>query len=173
MSDPFIGEIRMMPYNFTPKLWLPCLGQLLSINKYGALYALLSTKFGGNGISNFGLPDLRGRVPVHPGSCIDWGDMGGYNEIILENEEMPRHSHGISVSAEDADKDTPTPGDKTSIAITGDDTNMYVLYTSQSDLVPMGHDMGSAGAGQAHSNMQPYLAMGFFIASDGLWPSRN
>lgn len=170
MSDPFIGEIRMMPYNFTQEGWFPCSGGIISVADYTALFSIIGDTFGGNGHSTFGLPDLRGRVPVHPGNNFAWGFFGGYNKIALGSQNLPSHRHDFNVSTTNADTDTPT--DKTAFATASKD--IYGPYTTHDDLQAMHIGaISNTGGGEPHENMQPYQAMGFFIAWDGLYPPRS
>jgi microcystin-dependent protein len=172
MADPFIGEIRMMPYqNFLQEGWLPCHGQILAVSEYTTLFSLLYNTFGGNGQTTFGIPDLRGRVPVHPGYNIHWGHYFGANLVTLTSDEIPTHSHDLQVSVEDAVTDTPSS--QTSLGIAGNNTNVYTQYTGSNNLVTMEDEVGSKGGSQGHYNMQPYQAVDFFIAYEGIYPSRN
>ena len=176
MADPFIGEIRMMPYNFTQEGWFACTGGIVSVSDFTSLFSIIGDTFGGNGHSTFGLPDLRGRVPVHPGSTFGWGFFGGYNRIVLGTQHMPVHRHEFRVSNQDADTDTPAgqQPSNASLGIVGGSVNVYAPYTIQDDLQAMETGaISTVGGNNPHDNMQPYQAMGFFIAHEGLYPSRS
>ena len=172
MSEPFLGEIRMFGFNFAPNGWALCAGQLLPISQNSALFALLGTYYGGNGQTTFGLPDLRGRVPLSfgqgPGlSNYNLGQVGGEENHTLITNEMPMHNHGVSASQ--AANATSPAG-----AFPSNDARSPVnIYSSATDGTQMNPQMiGLAGGSQPHNNLQPYLAVNFCIALQGIFPSR-
>jgi microcystin-dependent protein len=178
MSDPFIGEIRMMPYNFVQEGWLRCDGSIYSISEFTALFSIVNNTFGGNGHSTFGVPDLQGRVPVHEGSTFSWGGLGGYNQIELGVQHIPQHNHSLLVASTNANSPTPAndtdPTEPSNKAFAVTTTNVYTPFTSQDDLQPMQTAaISTYGTGYSHNNMQPYQAMGFFIAYQGLYPQHQ
>jgi len=148
MADPFVAEIRIFPFNFAPKGWAWCDGQLLPLSQNTALFSLLGTTYGGNGKSNFALPDLQGRAPMHPGqgpglSLHDLGETGGSETVSLLESEIPSHSHGLMGANTDADDDIPT-GKLTGIT---DEIKIYgplagTAYMSGSSLAPAGGPAG-------------------------------
>lgn len=172
MADPFVAEIRMFPFNFAPKGWAFCDGQLLPLSQNTALFSLLGTTYGGDGKSTFALPDLQGRAPMHPGqgpglSLHDLGETGGSETVTLLESEIPAHSHTLSTSVRPADSLNPgqlSPG-------TGN--NMYTAAAGAT-LVAMAPDaLAPAGGDQPHNNMQPYLTLSFCIAMQGVFPPRG
>jgi len=176
-SEPFIGEISMFAGNFAPRGWALCDGQLLSISQNTALFSILGTTYGGDGRTTFGLPDLRGRVPMHPGNGPgltprSLGEKGGVEEVNLTINQMPSHSHHASgtVRAYNGDPDSESP-DETVLAngqfysSQSPDTNMHA------DSVQMTVD--NSGGSQPHTNIQPYQCINYIIALEGIFPSRN
>ncbi len=172
MADPFVAEIRIFPFNFAPKGWAWCDGQLLPLSQNTALFSLLGTTYGGNGKSNFALPDLQGRAPMHPGqgpglSLHDLGETGGSETVSLLESEIPSHSHAISVSQADG-LESAAAGQQFATGIG------LGMYAAPGALVSLG-DMALAPAGgdQPHNNMQPYLTFYFCIALQGVFPPRT
>jgi microcystin-dependent protein len=164
MGTPYLGEIRIFSFNFTPKGWAMCNGQLLAINQNQALFSLLGTTYGGNGINNFSLPNLQGRTPVYVGNGLLLGQTGGEQSHTLTINEIPLHTHPVTASSAAADNSV-TQGNvwaKTESAYATAATG-----TMDPTAVPM------AGGGQPHNNMQPYLVLSFCIALQGIFPSRN
>jgi microcystin-dependent protein len=165
MAEPFLSEIRMMSFNFPPKGWAFCNGQLLPINQNQALFSLLGTTYGGDGRVNFGLPNLQGRTPMHMGQGHVLGERGGEQTHTLITAELPQHNHSAMAS--------PTDGDQV-IA-----TDHYLgpvnqLYGSPSNTTALiSSEIATAGGGQPHENMQPFLAINFSIALQGIFPSQN
>lgn len=176
MADPFVAEIRIFPFNFAPKGWAWCDGQLLPLSQNTALFSLLGTTYGGNGKSNFALPDLQGRAPMHPGqgpglSLHDLGETGGSETVSLLASEIPSHSHSMRAGAAGVAIDpanalwgsaSSTPGQE--------------LYASGSSapLVAMSDQAAApSGGDQPHNNMQPYLTFYFCIALQGVFPPRT
>jgi microcystin-dependent protein len=167
MAEPFLSEIRIMSFNFAPKGWALCDGQLLPINQNQALFSLLGTTFGGDGRVNFALPDLRGRAPIHVGGGHTLGERGGEQAHTLNVSELPLHTHPASASS--ANGDAPAP---TNALLAAETTQMYA--PSAGNLVPLAPGtISSAGGSQAHLNMQPFLTLNFCIALQGIFPSSN
>ena len=167
MAEPFLSEIRIMSFNFAPKGWALCDGQLLPINQNQALFSLLGTTFGGDGRVNFALPDVRGRTPMHVGRGHLLGERGGEQAHTLSIAETPLHSHVLNGSSS-AGVNTPTGN-----SVLGK-SNPQACYGPPSNLVA--HDptsIANAGGSQAHLNMQPFLALNFSIALQGIFPSPN
>jgi microcystin-dependent protein len=172
MADPFVAEIRVFPFNFAPKGWAWCDGQLLPISQNTALFSLLGTTYGGNGKSNFALPDLQGRAVMHPGqgpglSLHNLGEAGGSEAVTLLETEIPSHTHTLKGS--NTLGDTPSPQGNTLARY----ANAY-QQDSSSNLVAMAGDaLPAAGGNQPHNNMQPYLTFYFNIALQGVFPPRG
>jgi microcystin-dependent protein len=173
MADPFVAEIRIFPFNFAPRGWAWCDGQLLPLSQNTALFSLLGTTYGGNGKSNFALPDLQGRTPMHPGqgpglSLHDLGETGGSETVSLLESEIPAHSHGMLGAAEAAEENDPA-GHAFAVTV---GNNIY--STATSPLVNMADvTLAPAGGDQPHNNMQPYLTFYFNIALQGVFPPRT
>ena len=169
MSEPFLAEITIVGFNFAPRGYAFCDGQLLPINQNQSLYSLLGTTYGGDGRTTFALPDLRSRVPIHrgndSGSNYALGQKGGEETHTLNANEMPSHTHTIQGSADAATQSDPTGN------VLAKSTQLYRQSTNLVDMVS--GTMSNQGGGQAHDNMQPYLAVNFCIALQGLFPSRN
>lgn len=172
MADPFVSEIRIFSFNFAPKGWAFCNGQILPISQNTALFSLLGTTYGGNGASNFALPDMQGRTPMHPGqgpglSLHDLGEMGGSETVTLLESEIPSHSHTLSVASLNSQSTTPV---NNSLGR----GNPVRVYTSGSPATAMGaNSIATAGGGLPHNNMMPYLTMSFCIALQGVFPARS
>ena len=175
MADPFVAEIRVFPFNFAPKGWAFCNGQLLPLSQNTALFSLLGTTYGGNGKSNFALPDLQGRAPMHPGqgpglSLHDLGETGGSETVTLLESEIPGHTHGLQAANFDADVACPTPTVTLARSTGG---NAY-QSTANQNLVPMNPSaFAVAGGSLPHNNIQPYLTLNFCIALQGVFPPRG
>jgi microcystin-dependent protein len=166
MAEPFVGEIRLMSFNFRPKGWAMCNGQLLPINQNQALFALLGTMYGGDGRTTFALPDLRGRTVIHTGSGHTQGESAGEQAHTLTANEMPTHLHPLNASSS-AGND-PTPGAHVLAS------PLNLSYRAPDGLTPLAAGtIAGAGGSQAHPNMQPFLALNFCIALVGIFPSRN
>jgi microcystin-dependent protein len=173
MADPFVAEIRIFGFNFAPKGWAFCDGQLLPISQNTALFSLLGTTYGGDGKSTFALPDMQGNAPMHPGqgpglSLHDLGETGGSETVTLLESEFPSHSHALNVSQADAIERLPG-GQQLA---TGIAVGMYgslasnLVQLSPNALTPAGGDL-------PHNNMQPYLTLNFCIALQGVFPPRT
>jgi microcystin-dependent protein len=172
--DPFVAEIRIFPFNFAPKGWAWCDGQLLPLSQNTALFSLLGTTYGGNGKSNFALPDLQGRAPMHPGqgpglSLHDLGETGGSETVSLLESEIPSHSHALRASSDVADLFAPGP--TTSLAASAGGTAYQPSNAGLVQLAP--ETLAPAGGDQPHNNMQPYLTFYFNIALQGVFPPRG
>jgi microcystin-dependent protein len=173
MADPFVAEIRIFAFQFAPKGWAWCNGQLLPLSQNTALFSLLGTTYGGNGTSNFALPDLQGRAPMHPGqgpglSLHDLGETGGSETVTLLQSEIPAHSHILRATLDDADIAIPTPARVLAKA----SANLY--NPSNSPLVAMAPEgLTPAGGSLPHNNMMPYLTFNFNIALQGVFPPRT
>ena len=166
MSEPFLAEIRMVGFDFAPRGWALCDGQILPINQNQSLYSLLGTTYGGDGRTSFALPDLRGRTPVHQGPTIGLGQRGGQERVALSIAEIPTHDHDLRAATTDAD--APTLAGQVLAA------NPNRTYHAPTNLAPMDPaGVGSTGAGLGHENMQPFRAINYAIALQGLFPSRN
>ena len=172
MSEPYLGEIRMVGFNFAPRGWAMCNGQLVSIAQNSALFALVGTIYGGDGQSTFALPDLRGRLPLHQGqgpglSSYVIGESTGVESVTLISTQLPMHQHGVVVARDGTRTSSPSGN---------------LLASGEADVYT--HDTGSAvqmspqeitlaGGSQAHPNLQPYLCVNFVIALEGIFPSRS
>ncbi|MFT4559161.1 MAG: microcystin-dependent protein [Planctomycetaceae bacterium] len=172
MAEPFLGQIQTFGFNFAPRGWAFCNGQLLPISQNSALFSLLGATFGGDGRTTFGLPDLRGRTPIGfgrgPGlSEIEIGEKGGSNSHTLTIDQMPAHRHDIVVNSESADQDDPSGNylAKTATATYSDSENGNTLNKEGA--------MTSNGSGQSFSIQNPLLGIYFSIALQGVFPSRN
>jgi microcystin-dependent protein len=175
MSDPFVAEIRIFPFNFAPTGWAFCDGQILPISQNTALFSLLGTTYGGDGKSTFALPDMQGNAPMHPGqgqglSLRDLGEMSGSEAVTLLTSEIPVHTH--SMMAQNQPAQLPGPGaDRTFARSSGGfayKASPYnqIVALSLNTLAPAGGDL-------PHNNMQPYLTLNFCIALQGIFPARQ
>jgi microcystin-dependent protein len=175
MSEPFIAEIRIFGLNFAPRNWAFCHGQLLPIAQNTALFALIGTTYGGDGRTTFGLPNLQGRAPMHPGrgpglSTRTLGESGGTYTVTLSTTQVPNHGHTVRTNAMEC---------SAAAGATTDPRGNYVAITSDlsrriyRDVGPVATTDTPVGGGQAHENRQPFLALNFCIALVGLFPSRS
>jgi len=174
MAEPFIGQIIMAGFNFAPRGYATCDGQLLSIAQNTALFSLLGTTFGGDGRVTFGLPDLRGRVGIHQGqgpglTNRTMGEVSGQETVTLINSEMPMHNHLVATN--NASGPQRVPNGHFLAGESQNKTSFYSLTSDGSSLNPQ--SIGLAGGNQPHQNMQPYLVINFCIAMEGIFPSRN
>jgi microcystin-dependent protein len=165
--DPFIGEIKFVAFNFAPKGWAPCAGQLLPINQNQALFALLGTTYGGNGQTTFALPDLRGRVAVgagqaETGTTYDLGSAGGTETTKLTVGQLPAHTHAVAATSNAATKTNPSSNFPAGGGAYSTAHNVQMNATM----------IGKRGGGQAHENQQPYLSLEYIIALEGIFPSQ-
>jgi microcystin-dependent protein len=170
--DPFVAEIRIFPFNFAPKGWAFCDGQILPLSQNTALFSLLGTTYGGDGKSNFALPNMQGNAPMHPGqgpglSLHDLGETGGSETVSLLESEIPSHSHAMNASKADA-IDTNANNELFAKGIG------IGMYAAANNLTPLADTMiAPAGGDQPHNNMQPYLTLNFCIALQGVYPPRT
>jgi microcystin-dependent protein len=167
MAQPYIGEVRVFSFGFAPKGYAMCNGQLLPINQNQALFALLGTFYGGNGINNFALPDLRGRAPFHFGGAFVQGQVGGEEAHTLTVAEIPAHSHLLAATTNAPNVGSPS-GNSWAQPATVD-----AYSPGPTDSAMGGTAIAGAGAGQPHNNLSPYLVVNFCIALVGVFPSRN
>jgi microcystin-dependent protein len=163
MSEPFLSEIKIVPFNFPPKGWAQCNGQLMPINQNQALFSLLGNTYGGNGQTNFALPDFRGRAPMHVSGTHLLGERSGEEFHTLTVDELPAHGHSLVATTADADTTSP--------AGTLPACGTLEAYAGSGPGVVMQAATGSFGGGQAHLNMQPFLTLNFIIALQGIFPS--
>jgi len=165
MAQPFLGEVKIISFNFPPKGWAFCNGQFLPINQNQALFSILGTTYGGNGQTTFALPDLRGKIPIHVGQGFTEGQAGGEVAHTVKMSEMPAHNHFVQGLTDNAN-----------VAVA---TNAYFastnnLYTTAANLATIAPDsLTNFGGSQPHNNLQPYLVVNFIIALQGIFPSRN
>jgi microcystin-dependent protein len=167
MAEPFLSEIRIMSFGFPPKGWATCDGQLLPINQNQALFSLLGTTYGGDGRVNFGLPDLRGRVPIHMGSGHTLGERGGEQAHTLSISEIPTHVHTAQASSTAGNG--AAPGGQ--LLAPGNATQMYGGAANLTSL--LASTVANVGGSQAHLNMEPFLVLNFSIALQGIFPSQT
>lgn len=170
--DPFIAEIRIFTGNFPPKGWAFCNGQLLPISQNTALFSILGTMYGGDGRSNFGLPNLQDRVPIHAGTGPgltprQQGERGGSATVTLAPESLPPHSHPVPVSTAEATSTSPAGN---LLAATGRDS--YASDGARSPVLMNAAAVLPSGGGLPHNNLQPYLSLNFIIALVGIYPPR-
>jgi microcystin-dependent protein len=172
--DPFLAEIRMFACNFAPKGWALCQGQILAISQNTALFSLLGTTYGGNGQTTFGLPDLRGNIPMHPGQgqlgFYDLGQQAGSETVTLLQTEMPAHTHTLKADAIDP-ADTNTPSPSASYAQSTGGPLYQTAATPSATLAPGA--LPVMGGNQPHNNLQPYLTVNYCIALVGIFPARG
>jgi microcystin-dependent protein len=174
MADPFVAEIRIFPFNFAPKGWAWCDGQLLPLSQNTALFSLLGTTYGGNGKSNFALPDLQGRAPMHPGqgpglSLHDLGETGGSETVSLLESEMPAHNHGLMAATVASNSKAPA-GNVLARSVNG---NVYLPPAGLPVVNMSDQSLAPAGGDQPHNNLMPYLTFYFCIALQGVFPQRG
>ena len=175
MSEPFLAEIRIIGFNFAPRGYASCDGQILPINQNQSLYSLLGTTYGGDGRTSFGLPDMRGRTPVHPGNGsgldpVQLGQKGGAETHTLSISEIPAHSHDLNATGDQGE--SADPDDKVLTSTARRNSPVYTTPPATPTSLATGH-ITPQGGGQAHNNMQPFLVIHFVIALRGLFPSRS
>jgi microcystin-dependent protein len=168
MGDPFLGEVRLMSFNFPPKGWAFCNGQLLPINQNQALFSLLGTMYGGNGQTTFALPDLRGRVPMHVGGGHTQGERAGETAHTVTTSELPAHLHPLNASATQA-----TTGQPSTSVMKSTSKGTFAWSSPQNLLAMDPTSLTSIGGSQPHENRQPFLTVSFCIALQGIFPSRT
>ncbi|WP_395023830.1 phage tail protein [Comamonas odontotermitis] len=175
MSTPFLGEIRMFGFQRVPNGWFACDGSLIPIAQYDALYALLGTTYGGDGVTTFAVPDLRGRLPIHQGtgpglSTYVIGQKSGTESVTLLSSQIPTHTHTLLASTTAATEQTPT-SNALLAAISGD--GLYSTDVSGAAIATYPQTVGSAGGSQPHENTMPALTVNFCIACEGIFPSQG
>jgi microcystin-dependent protein len=168
VSEPFLGEIRIVAFNFPPRGWAYCNGQTLPIAQNQALFALLGTTYGGNGQTTFALPNLQGRAPMHFGTGFTLGQQGGEEAHTLIASEMPAHTHALPAQSQAAQAGAG-PAGNASFAASG----VQPYRTGASQTVAAQSAVGATGGGQPHENRPPFLVVSFCIAMQGIFPSRN
>jgi len=165
MTEPFLGEIRMASFNFPPKGWAFCNGQLLPINQNQALFSLLGTMYGGDGRVNFALPNLQARIPLHNGSGYTQGQIGGEAAHTLNQNEMPLHTHLVSASGNPGDQGAPNQHVPAAAGVAS--------FGTANDVAMAANAVSTVGGSQPHDNQSPYLVVNFVIALQGIFPSQN
>jgi microcystin-dependent protein len=167
MADPFLSEIKIFSFNYVPRGWALCNGQLLPINQNQALFSLLGTTYGGNGQTTFALPDLRGRAAMHFGNGHTLGERAGEEAHTLAVAELPQHTHSVNASSSPGDNVVPTGN------LLASSLNQSYRAPDQALTTLAPGTIGNVGGSQPHSNMQPYLGLTFGIALVGIFPSPN
>jgi microcystin-dependent protein len=180
MADPFVAEIRIFPFDFAPINWALCAGQILSISQNAALFSLIGTYYGGDGRSNFGLPDLRGNVPVGQGqgaglSLYEVGEMGGSPTVALLDANNPVHNHSVNATTNNASTTDPTNNVYAAgvFGTRGAEKAINLYTTAAPGPTLKSTALNSAGGNQSHNNMMPYLVLNFCICMVGVYPSRS
>jgi microcystin-dependent protein len=174
MSEPFVGEIRMFAGNFAPRGWAFCDGQLLAVSQNDALFSLFGTIYGGDGRTTFGLPDLRGRIPIHAGhgpglSERRLGAKSGEESVTLTLNQTPSHSHGMSANSTQGDSATPTGA----FAPDAAGSNIYITSLNPPVVNLNSSMLSHIGGSRSHTNLMPYLCIHFIVALFGIYPSRH
>ncbi|MBT9097285.1 phage tail protein [Methylovulum psychrotolerans] len=177
MSEPFVGEIRMVGFNYAPRGWALCDGHTLPVAQYQALFALLGVTYGGDGRTTFGLPDLRGRVPVNQGtgpglSTYVMGQKAGSETVTLTSAQIPNHTHSLNVSSSQGTLATPV-NNFLAVPVDNNGTANMQDFAPTANATMNAAAIGATGGNQAHTNIQPYLCVNFIIALNGIFPSRN
>ncbi|MBL4773238.1 MAG: phage tail protein [Alcanivoracaceae bacterium] len=169
MSEPFLAEIRIVGFNFAPRGWAFCDGQILPINQNQSLYSILGTAYGGDGVNSFALPEIRGRTPIHVGEGHLQAQKSGEETHTLSAAEMPQHKHVIKGSESSGSEQSPLA------KVLGASTNVILpSYKESGNIVNLNvASITKTGGGQLHKNMQPYITLNYCIALKGLFPSRN
>ena len=168
MSEPFLAEIRMVGFNFAPRGWALCDGQIVPIEQNQRLFSLLGTTYGGDGRATFALPDLRGRTPIHSSGRYPQGQIGGAETHILSDDEVPNHTHDLYAQNSDATQDEPQ-----SNVLSRSLQSSYADFNAARQDTMAAEVIGNVGGDLPHNNMQPFLTVNFCIALQGLFPSRN
>lgn len=167
MSEPFLGEIKIISWNYPPKGWAFCNGQFLPINQNQPLFALLGTMYGGNGQTTFALPDFRGKIPMHVGGNHSQGETAGQYAHTVTLQEMPQHLHFLQAT----NNVGTTPNPDGTVILSKSVANSYGIAANLVAMNPA--IVGNVGGSQAHENKQPFLVLNFVIALQGIFPSRN
>jgi microcystin-dependent protein len=173
MSDCFTGQISLFAFEFVPKSWAACDGSLLSVDQNQALFSLLGAAYGGDAINTFALPDLRGRVPIGYGwsaqsGNVALGQMGGSETVVLQDSNLPSHSHALAASSQVANRRIPAGRN-----LAADTSTNAEYYAPPAQVTPLNPNaIGATGGGAAHENRQPYLTVNYCIALQGIYPSR-
>ncbi|MBD2472964.1 phage tail protein [Nostoc sp. FACHB-145] len=167
MSEPFLAEIKITAFNYAPQGWALCNGQLLPINQNQALFSLLGTTYGGNGQTNFALPDFRGRVPIHVGNNFILGQQGGEENHTLSLPESPSHNHILYANSNTAINTNPAS------QMLAQPSGTNLTYTKTPNASLNASSVSTVGGSQPHENRQPSLVLNFIIALQGIYPSRN
>jgi len=167
MAQPYVGEIRMFAGNFAPAGWMFCEGQLLPISEYETLFNLIGTTYGGDGESTFGLPDLRGRLPMHFGNGFILAETGGAEEITLTTNQIPVHSHPLLASTAPGTNNSPS----NNVPASSPSVTLYTAAVPTDGMSPQA--VASSGGSQPHTNFQPYLCVDFIISLFGIFPSQT
>jgi microcystin-dependent protein len=167
LSEPYVGEIRIFAGNFAPAGWMFCEGQLLPISEYETLFNLIGTTYGGDGQSDFGLPDLRGRLPIHQGNGFVLAETGGVEAVTLTTNQIPGHGHALMGSTSTANNANPAGN------VVAQPTTFSPYLNVAPSVAMAAQSVASAGGGQPHSNYQPYLCLSFIISLFGIYPSQT
>ena len=174
MSDPFVGEIRMFAGNFAPRGWAFCDGQLLSVSQNDALFSLLGTIYGGDGRTTYGLPDMRGRIPIHAGDGPGLfprrlGSKGGVEKVTLTVNQIPSHTHTLRASENPGSESRPGAN-----VLAESPNDIYIENPPDASITAMvGSSISSVGGSRSHTNLMPYLCIHFIISLFGIYPSRH
>jgi len=175
--EPYLGQITLFAGNFAPRGWAFCNGQLLPIAQNTALFSLLGTTYGGNGHTTFALPDLRGRIPMHPGTGFGLsphflGEQAGVENVTLSQTQMPAHIHQVNVSNANGNATSPE-GSFNAVTYDSNTLNPFNSYGSTANATMNASTISAAGGSQPHTNLQPYTCINFIIAVEGIYPSRD
>jgi len=165
MAQPYVGEIRMFAGNFAPAGWMFCEGQLLPVSENDQLFQAIGTTYGGDGVTTFGLPDLRGRVPIHQGNGFTLAETGGAEEITLTVNQIPSHGHPLLVSTDTAQHTSPSG------TVLGQSATALLYIEDSPDANFSPQAIASTGGSQPHTNFQPYLCLNYIISLFGIFPS--
>lgn len=169
MADPFLGEIRLFSFNFAPRGWSTCDGQVLQITQNNALYSLIATYYGGDGKTTFQLPDMRGRTPIHSNATYKIGVKGGSETVVLTEKTIPAHTHSLEATTSPAASNTPASN---VLSLLPADKAEYAAATAANTTLNAGA-VATTGSSVGHSNMQPSLVINFCIAMTGIYPPRS